>query len=97
MTEQETATAPPDTDLRDRVVTSLCALLPRVLGREMPDVSVQTRLMELELTSATTLELMLEVEDALEIQIDVEEFDREHLESIGTLAEYVAGHALADG
>ena len=38
--------------------------------------------------------LMLELEESLEIQVDVEDFDREHLESIGTLATYVAGHTL---
>jgi acyl carrier protein len=39
---------------------------------------------------------MLEVEDALDIQVDVEDFDRADLETVGTLATYVAGHVLAD-
>ena len=95
MTEPDAPTVPAEGELRQRVIASICTLLPHVLGREIPDVSEATRLMELQLTSASTLALMLEVEDALEIQIDVEEFDQQHLESVGTLAGYVAGHALA--
>jgi acyl carrier protein len=93
--EHDTVTTSIDEDLRRRAVDTLCALLPKVLGREMPDVSEQTRLMELELSSSSTLELMLELEETLDIQVDVEDFDREHLESIGTLATYIAGHSLA--
>jgi acyl carrier protein len=93
----ELASTAVDAELRQRVIDTICEVLPRVLGRDLPDVSADTTLMDLELTSASTLEMMLEVEDALEIQVDVEDFDREHLETIGTLATYVAGHALADG
>lgn len=85
-----------DEELRQRVVDTICATLPRILGREMPDLSAQTVIADLELTSASALELMLEVEDALDIQVDVEDFDREDLETVGTLATYVAGHVLAD-
>lgn len=83
------------TELRDRAVGSICAQLPIVLRRELPDLTAQTGLMELDLTSASVLELMLLVEDELEIQIDVEEFDEEHVQSILTLAEYVAGHSVS--
>jgi acyl carrier protein len=85
-----------DEELRQRVVDSICATLPRILGREMPDLSAETVLMDLDLGSARSLELMLEVEDALDIQVDVEDLDREHMETVGTFATYVAGHALAD-
>ncbi|MDI1463580.1 acyl carrier protein [Catellatospora sp. KI3] len=83
-----------DSELRRRVVGSICALLPQVLRHELPGVSEQTGLMELDLTSASTLELLLAVEDELEIQIDVEEFDEVHLQTVATLADYVAGHAV---
>lgn len=83
-----------DVELRELVVGSVCTLLPTILQRELPDVSEATRLMELDLTSASTLELMLAVEDELEIQIDIEDFDEEHVQSIATLADYVAGHAV---
>ncbi len=83
-----------DLELREKVVGSICTLLPGVLRHELPDVSEQTNLMELDLSSASTLELMLALEDQLEIQIDVEDFDEEHVQSVGTLADYVAGHAV---
>jgi acyl carrier protein len=86
-----------DAGLRQRVVDSMAALLPRVLKRELPEVAEGARLFdELGLSSATTLELLLELEEALNIQIDVEEIDQGDLESIGSLADFVAGHALAD-
>lgn len=90
MTEQQL-----DTDLRQRVVDSVCTLLPRVIKRELPGISEATRLDVLDLTSANMLELMLEVEDALEIQVDVEEFEESDAQSVGTLATYVAGHWFA--
>lgn len=83
-----------DEELRQRVIDKICSLLPRFVGREMPDVSGDTRLMELALSSSSTLEIMLEVEDSLEIQVDVEEFDNDDMETIGRLASYVASHAL---
>ena len=89
-------TSPVDEELRQRVVDTVCATLPRVMGRDLPDLSVDTVIAGLALSSASALELMLEVEDALDIQVDVEEFDPADLETIGTLATYVAGHVLAD-
>jgi acyl carrier protein len=89
-------TSPVDEELRQRVVDTVCATLPRVMGREVPDLSVDTVIASLALSSASALELMLEVEDALDIQVDVEDFDPADLETIGTLATYVAGHVLAD-
>jgi acyl carrier protein len=84
-----------DTELRQRVVGTICALLPTVVRHELPGVSEETRLTELDLSSASTLELMLAIEEELEIQIDVEEFDEEHVQSVGTLADYVAGHSVS--
>ena len=87
-----------DVDLRDRVVGSIGTLLPRILKREdMAAPAEDARLFdELGLSSSSTLELLLELEEALEIQIDVEEIDQDDLETIGTLASFVAGHALTD-
>src|SRR5438552_2253667 len=49
-----------DADLRERVVRSMVALLPRVLKRELPDLPEQARLFdELGLSSASTLELLV--------------------------------------
>jgi acyl carrier protein len=86
-----------DHELRGRVVDSISSLLPRVLRREVPPVPETTGLFaELGLTSAATLELLLELEEDLEIQIDVEEIDQGDLRTIGTLADFVATHAVTD-
>ena len=86
-----------ETDLRQRVVDSIGQLLPRVLKREISELPESARLFdELGLSSATTLELLLELEENLEIQIDVEEIDQDDLESIGALASFVASHTLSD-
>jgi len=86
-----------ETDLRQRVVDSIGQLLPRVLKREIGELPESARLFdELGLSSATTLELLLELEENLEIQIDVEEIDQDDLESIGALSSFVASHTLSD-
>jgi acyl carrier protein len=86
-----------ETDLRERVVSSIGTLLPRILKRDMPPPPEDSRLFdELGLSSSKTLELLLELEEALEIQIDVEEIDQDDLETVGTLASFVATHALTD-
>jgi len=93
VTTEQTAQA----ELRRRVVDGIGELLPRVLKRELPEVPESTRLFdELGLSSVTTLELLLELEESLEIQIDVEDIDQGDLRSVGSLADFVAEHALAD-
>jgi acyl carrier protein len=92
----DTGTAEIDQELRQRVLASVHKVLPHVLKGEQPGLSEATRLMEdLGLTSTSTLELMLELEEDLEIQIDVEEIEPSDLASVGTLADFIAGHALA--
>jgi acyl carrier protein len=87
--------------LRERVMESMHVILPKLLARDGEDAAVEfsdsMRLMEdLGLTSAATLELMLELEDTLEIQIDVEEIGPADVASLGALADFIAGHAAAD-
>jgi acyl carrier protein len=88
-----------DTQLRQRVVDSIRAVLPRVLREEeVPAVSEGTRLMEdLGLSSSSTMELLLELEGDLDVQIDVEDVDRADFASVGTLADFIAGHTLPAG
>lgn len=88
---------PLDTITPDRVVDVIRTVLPRVLRNELAAATQDTRLMEdLGLSSSSTLELMLELEDALEIQINVEDIDRDDFRTIGTLATFVAGHLLLE-
>ncbi|HEX9033661.1 MAG TPA: phosphopantetheine-binding protein [Streptosporangiaceae bacterium] len=89
-----------DSGSRERVMESIHAILPRVLARddedEAPEFSDGMRLMEdLGLTSVSTLELMLELEDTLEIQIDVEEIQPADVASLGALADFIAGQMAA--
>jgi acyl carrier protein len=90
----ETQTVQIDEALRQKVIDAICALLPESLGREVPDLSADTRLLELDLSSVAMLEVMLTVEDTLEIQVDIEDFEDSDMETIGLLATYVAGHSL---
>ena len=91
------ATAGPEPGLRQRVFGLIGEILPRVLGREIAAVADRTQLMgDLGLRSATMLELLLELEDALEMQIEVEDIDRDAMRSVGDLADFVATHAIAD-
>lgn len=84
-----------DTDLRQRIVDQMRVLLPQVLDRELGDIPEQTRLMEdLGLTSSTTLELMLGIEEELELQINVEDIEQDDVGTVGALATYIAGHLL---
>jgi acyl carrier protein len=86
-----------DPALRERVVDSICALLPRVLKRDVTAAAESTALMEdLGMSSTTALELMLELEERLELEISVEDLDRDDFTTVGTLADYVAGNVLTE-
>lgn len=90
-------TANLDVALRQRVFDTVRLLLPKVLGREIPAIADSTELRaDLGLRSATTLELLLELEDSLEIEIDVEEIGQGNMNTIGDLADFVARHSTKD-
>lgn len=90
-------TANLDVTLRQRVFDTVRLTLPRVLGREIPVITDSTELRgDLGMRSATTLELLLELEDSLEIQIDVEEIGQGKMNTIGDLADFVALHSTMD-
>jgi len=97
VTTQDTNVAAVDPVLRDRVVDSICALLPRVLKREVAGATADTTLMEaLGLSSTAALELVLELEESLEREISVEDLGREDFATIGTLAGYIAANLLPE-
>jgi len=90
-----------DSAARERVMETIYVVLPEVLaagpaGR--PELSEKTRLMEdLGLTSATTLELVLGLEEVLDIQIDVEEIQPGDMACLGRLADFIAGQMAVTG
>ncbi|MEV7215394.1 acyl carrier protein [Kitasatospora cineracea] len=91
------ADADVDPELRGRALDGILQLLPRVLKRDLPEIGENACLFdEVGLTSAATLELILELEDHLDVQIDVEGIDQDDLRSVGTLAGFVAGHVIAE-
>jgi acyl carrier protein len=90
MAAQETGV---DGEFRQRVVDTMTTVLARLLDRREP-VTEDMRLMEeLGLSSTFGLELLLELEDQLLILVDVEQMDQEHMETVGDLATFVAGHS----
>lgn len=91
-------TVSPDTPpMRPQVLQAIENLLPKVLGRPAAPVREEAQLFEeVGLDSATTLELILELEDALEVQIDVERISQDDLASFGTLVDFLAGHVVQE-
>ncbi|WP_052709382.1 MULTISPECIES: acyl carrier protein [Streptomycetaceae] len=86
-----------DTELRVRILHSLGELIPRVLKRDPFEIPENACLFDdLGLTSAGTIELILEVEEALDIQVDVEQITEDDLRSVTNLADYVAAHIIAE-
>jgi acyl carrier protein len=95
--DHETLTPVSGAELRPRVFDSISRLLPRVIGRELPVISEDMKLMsELGMRSAMMLELLLEIEDDLDIQIEVEDIDDGSMSSVGDLTDFVASHAITD-
>jgi acyl carrier protein len=90
MTAQEAGL---DGDFRQRVLDTMTTVLARLLDRSEP-VTEDMRLMEeLGLSSTFGLELLLQLEDQLLILIDVELMDQDHMNTVGDLATFVAGHS----
>lgn len=80
----------------DQLVEHICALLPRVLKRDVAGATATTALMtDLAMNSTTALELMLELEEELEIEISVEDLDRDDFATVGALAGYVGSNTVA--
>ena len=94
MTELDTAADP---GLREQVIDEICALLPRVLKREVAGATADTTLMEaLGLSSTAALELVLELEERLEREISIEDMGRDDFATIGTLAGYIAANQMPE-
>ncbi|WP_031068559.1 phosphopantetheine-binding protein [Streptomyces sp. NRRL WC-3742] len=86
-----------DPEMRERVLHGIGELLPRVLKRDLPEIPENACLFDdLGLTSAGTIELILELEESLDIQVDVEQITEDDLRSVTNLADYVAGHLIPE-
>jgi acyl carrier protein len=81
---------------RQRVFDCIYELLPQVLDRQLPAVQADTKLMaELGMRSASMLELLVALEEALDIAIDVEDIGEAGMSTVGDLADFVASHSAA--
>ena len=66
-------------------------VLEKVLGRSLPDLTPGTRLLaELSLDSSTMLDVLMDLEDSAGFRADVDELDTSVLETVGSLADYIA-------
>lgn len=90
MTTQEAGL---DSEFRQQVLGLMTTVLARLLDRDEP-ITEDMRLMEeLGMSSTFGLELFLELEEQLDILIDVELMDADHLRTVGDLATFVASHS----
>ena len=91
------AIAAADPIFRTRIVDTVCGLLPDILKREVEGAGEDTTLMEdLGMSSTGALEIVLLLEENLEVEISVEDLGREHFQTVGTLADYVAGNVIPE-
>jgi acyl carrier protein len=98
MTQPYSGVAVIDPVFRERLVDTVCELLPEVLKREVSGATADTTLMaDLGMSSTGALEIVLLLEERLEIEISVEDLGREHFDTVGTLADYVAGNVIPEG
>ncbi|WP_410579400.1 phosphopantetheine-binding protein [Amycolatopsis sp. lyj-108] len=79
---------------RGKIVETAIGLLATMSRREPATMSEETRLFEeLGLDSVNTLELLMQLEELLDFQFDAETLEQRYLETVGTLATYVAKQA----
>ncbi|THV30312.1 acyl carrier protein [Glycomyces paridis] len=71
--------------------------LAETLGHDLPDIGDDTRLFEdLSLDSTSILGLMVNLEDALEIEIDPDSISEEHFATFGSLTGFLLEAAGAE-
>jgi len=74
-----------------QLVNVIVTALEEVLRQELADVTAETRLFDdLSLDSTSVLALLMALEDALDMQVDPENLEQSHLESVGSLAAFIA-------
>jgi acyl carrier protein len=79
---------------REQVFSAIVEALARVVGRPLPDASSDTRLFDdLNLDSTSVLGLLLELEDSLNMEVDPESLEQDHLETVGSLTSFVVDHS----
>jgi acyl carrier protein len=79
------------TATRPRVVDVIIDGLSEVLGRDLPEVTGQTSLInELGLDSTSVLDLLMAIEERLDLELDTECLHMGHFATVDSLAEFVS-------
>jgi acyl carrier protein len=79
-----------DTD-RQQIFDAIVVALSDVLRQDLAGVTEETRLFDdLSLDSTSVLGLLMALEDALDMQVDPENLQQKHLETVGALAGFIA-------
>lgn len=87
---------PPEATSRAETRSIVIAALTNVLGRPLEDPSDETRLFEeLSLDSTSVLGLLMELEDAVRLEVDPDELEREHLATIGSITDFIQAQLAA--
>jgi acyl carrier protein len=75
------------------IVAGITGQLTRILGRDRP-VAGSTPLVDLGLTSALGLELLLGLEEEMSIYIDVSDLPGAAMRTVADLADYLVEHCV---
>lgn len=92
MSEHASATTTATTTAdRERIVTAITSVLAQVLDYELPELTERSRLFdELGLDSTGVFELLMQLEEALDVEFDTDNLEMAHFETVRSLADFVA-------
>ncbi|WNF28002.1 acyl carrier protein [Streptomyces sp. C11-1] len=75
---------------RDKAVEAIGSALREVLGREIPGLHEDLRLFDqVGLDSSGVFELLMGLEERLGIELDTDQLEMSHFESVRTLADFL--------
>jgi acyl carrier protein len=75
---------------RSETVDHVRIALSSVLGRDIPDLTEQSRLFEdLALDSTSVIELLMSLEDTIDLQIDPDDLEPDVFRTVGSLTDYI--------
>ncbi|MEE1838763.1 acyl carrier protein [Streptomyces sp. NPDC088190] len=79
---------------REQIVEDIRTALSTVLNREIEQLPENVRLVEdLSLDSTSVIELLMTLEDAIGLELDVEDLQPEVFQTVASLADYLAAGA----
>jgi acyl carrier protein len=77
---------------RARVVETIAGTLAEVLGHEIPGLGEDSRLFDqVGLDSSGVFELLMGLEEALGIELDTDNLEMAHFESVSSLTDFLLG------